>query len=126
MRNPLTSITGTYTNKNLVAGPGRLTIKMLLSGSPGKLDLWNVRVPGVHRRGDRTEDVDRGAAPAILASEKRRTDLDELRETVGVGASGPTGGNVWKHDRGRRFAPGGHSSGYRGRGQDRVATKSTS
>jgi cysteine-rich repeat protein len=87
-RNPLSTIPGTYTNKVLSAGPGPLTVKMNLSGSPAKLDLWNVRIQAAIGASTAPK-VSTGLPPGHLASEHLAPGLTSF-ETEGVGPNGPT------------------------------------
>jgi cysteine-rich repeat protein len=43
-RLPLSTLAGTYTAKELSAGPGSLDIGLILSGSPANLQLWNAKL----------------------------------------------------------------------------------
>ena len=43
-RNPLSALTGSYTNKELNAGPGNLNISLILSGSLANLSMWNAQL----------------------------------------------------------------------------------
>jgi hypothetical protein len=89
MRNPLTSIPGTYANKTLTGGPGRLTVKMNLSGNLRKLDIWNLKMQ-VAIGAATTPKVSTGSPPGHLASEHIAPSLTSF-ESAGVGASGPAG-----------------------------------
>jgi cysteine-rich repeat protein len=94
-RNPLSTLPGTYTNKTLNAGPGRLTLSLVLSGSPAKLSLWNVNLKAAIG-GSTALKTSTGATPGHLASEHDKAGLSVFGN-AGVGASGPAGeicGNV--------------------------------
>jgi cysteine-rich repeat protein len=88
-RNPLTSIAGTFANKTLTAGPGRLTVKMNLSGNLRKLDLWNVKIQ-VAIGASSAPKMSTGLPPGHLASEQLLPSLTSF-ETAGVGPTGPAG-----------------------------------
>jgi len=95
-RNPLSMLTGTYVNKTLTTTAGNITIKMNLSGSPARLDLWNAKLQvQVGAPTAPTLSTD-GMTPGHLASEHIKSGLTTF-ETTGVGSNGPTGelcGNV--------------------------------
>jgi cysteine-rich repeat protein len=95
-RNPLTTLSGTFSGKTLNAGPGRITIKVDLSGSPARLDLWSAKLR-VAIGADSTPMVATGGMPpGHVASENLAPNLSTF-ETAGVGGSGPTGelcGNI--------------------------------
>ncbi len=94
-RNPLSTLPGTYTNKTLTAGPGRLTLAITLSGSPAKLDMWNVDLRAAVGANAALK-TSTGAPPGHLASEHDLAGLESYG-TAGVGANGPAGelcGNI--------------------------------
>jgi cysteine-rich repeat protein len=94
-RNPLSTLPGTYANKELNAGPGRLTLAITLAGSPAKLSMWNVDLRAAVGA-DAAFKVSTGATPGHLASEHDLAGLSSYG-TAGVGASGPAGelcGNI--------------------------------
>jgi cysteine-rich repeat protein len=94
-RNPLSTLPGTYTNKTLNAGPGRLTLSIVLSGSPAKLSLWNVNLRAAIGATAPLK-TSTGAPPGHLASENDKAGLSVFGN-AGVGANGPAGeicGNV--------------------------------
>jgi cysteine-rich repeat protein len=95
LRNPLNSMTGTYTNKTLQAGPSVLALKVNLSGSPAALQLWNAKI-SVAVGPSSAPAVSTGGPPGHLASENIRSGLTSFA-TGGVGGAGPTGelcGNI--------------------------------
>jgi cysteine-rich repeat protein len=87
-RNPLTTVTGTYTSKKLSVTSGRLTLKMQIAGSPAKLDIWNVQIEA-SIGSTSTPKTSTGGPPGHLASENLDPALTSF-QTAGVGASGPT------------------------------------
>jgi cysteine-rich repeat protein len=94
-RNPLSSLAGTYTSKTLNAGPGLLTLGLILSGSPAKLAMWNVILTAAIGPTN-APTVSTGATPGQLASSHDATGLTSF-ENAGVGASGGSGelcGNI--------------------------------
>jgi cysteine-rich repeat protein len=94
-RNPLSTLPGTYTNKTLAAGPGRLTLALTLSGSPASLSMWNVDLRAAIGA-DAAIKTSTGLPPGHLASEHDVAGLTSYG-TAGVGANGPAGelcGNI--------------------------------
>jgi cysteine-rich repeat protein len=94
-RNPLSTLPGTYTSKTLNAGPGSLTLGLILSGSPASLDLWNVKLTAAIGPTN-APTVSTGSTPGHLASEHDAPGLTSF-ENAGVGATGGSGelcGNI--------------------------------
>jgi cysteine-rich repeat protein len=94
-RNPLNTMTGTFVNKTLQAGPALLALKVNLSGSPAALQMWNAKI-SVSAGGATTPLTSAGGPPGHLASEHVKSSLTTF-QTGGVGGSGPTGqlcGNI--------------------------------
>jgi cysteine-rich repeat protein len=95
MRNPLSSLPGSYTMKTLNAGPGRLKLAIVLSGSPATLDMWNVNLTA-HIGGTSAPTMSSGKPPGHLASEHLEGGLTTF-DNAGQGAQGPAGelcGNI--------------------------------
>jgi cysteine-rich repeat protein len=88
-RNPVSTITGTYASKTLNAGPGSLDLELILSGSPAKLDMWNVILTAAIGPTN-APTVSTGSTPGHLASEHDAPGLTSF-ENAGVGASGGGG-----------------------------------
>ncbi|MGH7440731.1 MAG: DUF4215 domain-containing protein [Polyangiaceae bacterium] len=94
-RNPVSTISGTYANKTLTAGPADLAIKVNLSGSPAALQMWNAMIK-VAVGAPSAPTASTGGPPGHLASEHLLGSLTSF-ENGGVGGSGPTGelcGNI--------------------------------
>jgi cysteine-rich repeat protein len=95
-RNPLSMLSGNYANKTLTTAAGKITIKMDLSGSPARLDLWNAKMQLPIGAATAPTISNGGLPPGHLASEHIRAGLVSF-QTAGVGATAPTGelcGNV--------------------------------
>jgi len=95
-RNPLTSLAGTFSSKMLSAGPGRITIKLYLSGSAARLDLWNAKLQVLIGTVTAPIVSSNGLPPGHLPSENIAPALTSF-QTAGIGAGGPTGelcGNI--------------------------------
>ena len=89
-RTPLTALTGTYANKTLTTTSGEITVKMNLSGSAARLDLWGARLQIVMGTATAPAMSSNGMPPGHLASEHIKPGLMSC-QTAGVGSNGPTG-----------------------------------
>lgn len=67
-RNPLAKLPGSINAKTLTAGPGTVTLNLLLGGSPAPLKLSDTRVTGLIGATN-TPAVSMGATPGHLAAE---------------------------------------------------------
>jgi cysteine-rich repeat protein len=95
-RTALTSLTGSYSGKTLSAGPGRITIRVDISGSPARLDLWSAKLNIAVGPTSAPAIATGGVPPGHLSSENLEPGLTSF-ESEGVGGSGPTGelcGNI--------------------------------
>jgi cysteine-rich repeat protein len=91
-RNALSTMTGTYTNKTLTAGPANLALKVNLSGSPAALQLWNAMIQ-VAVGSSSTPLTSTGGPPGHLASEHVVSTLTSF-ESGGVGSTGQPAGEL--------------------------------
>jgi cysteine-rich repeat protein len=94
-RNPLSLLPGSYTNKQLNAGPGRVSLSLTLSGSPATLNMWSVILRAAIGANAALK-TSTGLPPGHLASEHDLAGLTTFGN-AGVGASGPAGelcGNI--------------------------------
>ena len=94
-RKPLSTLPGTYTNKTLNAGPGRVSLSLTLSGSAAILSMWNVTLRAAIGANAALK-TSTGMPPGHLASEHDVAGLTTFGN-AGVGANGPAGelcGNI--------------------------------
>ncbi len=73
-RNPLSALSGSYTNKELNAGPGSLSISLILSGSLANLNMWAAQLKAAVGATN-APTVSSGTTPGHLASEHDKAGL---------------------------------------------------
>jgi hypothetical protein len=80
-RLPLSTLAGSYTNKELNVGPGSLDIGLILSGSPANLQLWNAKLKAAVGATSAPK-VSSGAPPGHLVAEHDKAGLMTFGSTT--------------------------------------------
>lgn len=92
--NPLSALSGSYTNKELNAGPGNLDISLILSGSAANLSMWNAQLKAAVGATEVLK-TSTGLPPGHLASEHDMPSLlTAPGDSYGTTTSGELCGNI--------------------------------